>query len=96
MKWHQTVTMVAGVALMTASTVSVLSEESRHHQAGNAMTDEELVKSAMAAARAKISEYVMIIAPTVDGKMKTLKKGTNNFTCRCAQLARSCSPTFGL
>jgi hypothetical protein len=53
------------------------------HAAGAAgtMTDAQLIKSAMMAAPAPIAKNATIIAVAPDGAMRTIRKGTNNFTC---------------
>jgi hypothetical protein len=57
------------------------------HHAGTAKgakpapTDEELIASAMRAAPRKIAENATIVAPDPKGGMRTLRKGTNGFTC---------------
>ena len=45
------------------------------------MTDEQLIASAMSAAPAKVAKGVTVIAMDADGKMRTVRKGTNGFTC---------------
>ena len=57
-----------------------------HHSAtaGGAkavLTDEELTASAMKAAPKKVAENATIVAPDPSGGMRTLRKGTNGFTC---------------
>ena len=44
-------------------------------------SDPELIASAMAAAPPAISKAAAIVAMTADGKMRTLREGTNAFTC---------------
>ena len=44
-------------------------------------TDEEMIKSAMSAAPASIGKNATIVAMEADGSMRTLRKGTNGFTC---------------
>jgi hypothetical protein len=46
-----------------------------------AMTDAAMIKSAMRAAPAKVAKDATIVAMEADGKMRTLRKGTNGFTC---------------
>jgi len=46
-----------------------------------APTDADLIKSAMSAAPRAIGKGATIIAMTADGKMRTLRKGTNGYTC---------------
>lgn len=43
--------------------------------------DAKLVKSAMSAAPPKVGKNATIIAPDKDGKMRTIREGTNGFTC---------------
>ena len=52
-------------------------------QAANkkAPTDAQLIKSAMRAAPAHVARAATIVAMDADGKMRTLRKGTNGFTC---------------
>lgn len=46
-----------------------------------APTDAELIASAMSAAPASVAKHATIIVPGADGSMRTLRKGTNDFTC---------------
>ena len=46
-----------------------------------APTDDELVASAMKAAPKKVAENATIVAPDAKGGMRTLRKGSNGFTC---------------
>jgi len=46
-----------------------------------AMTDAAMIRSAMQAAPAKVAKGATIVAMEADGKMRTLRKGTNGFTC---------------
>ncbi len=43
--------------------------------------DQKLVRSAMAAAPRKVGEAATIVAMDADGKMRTLREGSNGFTC---------------
>lgn len=49
--------------------------------AGGQPTDEQLIASAMKAAPKKVAENATIVAPDPKGAMRTLRKGTNGFTC---------------
>jgi hypothetical protein len=49
--------------------------------AKSAPTDEELIASAMKAAPKDVAENATIVAPDPKGGMRTLRKGTNGFTC---------------
>jgi hypothetical protein len=44
-------------------------------------TDDELIASAMKAAPKNVAENATIVAPDAKGEMRTLRKGTNGFTC---------------
>lgn len=43
--------------------------------------DEQLIKSAMMAAPAAIARHAAVVVMQADGKMRTLRKGGNGFTC---------------
>src|SRR6201984_2113028 len=58
--------------------VPVLAQQ--NHAAGP-LSDEELIKSAESAAPAAIAKEATIIAVTADGKIRTVRKGRNSFTC---------------
>lgn len=45
------------------------------------LSDDELVKSAMAAAPAKVAVDAAVVVMEGDGSMRTLRAGTNAFTC---------------
>ncbi len=44
-------------------------------------TDKQMIASAMSAAPAKVGQHATIVAMEADGKMRTLRQGTNGFTC---------------
>jgi len=44
-------------------------------------TDKQLIASAMSAAPAKVAKGATIVVMEADGKMRTLRQGTNGFTC---------------
>jgi hypothetical protein len=53
-----------------------------HHDAAmKPMTDAQLIASAESAAPAAVARHATIVAPGPDGKMRTLRPGTNGFTC---------------
>src|ERR1017187_5611011 len=60
-------------------------EHAMHHaaaaEAKPAPTDEELIASAMKAAPKKVADNATIVAPGDKGAMRTLRTGTNGFTC---------------
>jgi hypothetical protein len=49
--------------------------------AAAAPTDAAMIKSAMSAAPAAVGKKATIVVMEADGKMRTLRKGTNGFTC---------------
>jgi len=49
--------------------------------AGKEMTDQQVIASAMSAAPAKVAKGVTVVAMGADGKMRTVREGTNGFTC---------------
>ncbi len=46
-----------------------------------APTDEQMIASAMSAAPSKVGKAATIVTMDAAGKMRTLRKGTNGFTC---------------
>lgn len=44
-------------------------------------SDKQLIKSALSAAPAKVGKEATIVAMQADGSMRTLREGTNGFTC---------------
>lgn len=50
-------------------------------KAAPSAADKKLIKSAMQAAPKKVSANATIVAMGADGKMRTLREGTNGFTC---------------
>jgi len=45
------------------------------------MTDEQIIASATSAAPAKVAKGATVVTMGADGKMRTVRKGTNGFTC---------------
>jgi hypothetical protein len=45
------------------------------------MSDEDIIKSAMAAAPPAVAKDATIVDVSVDGKTRVVRKGTNGFTC---------------
>lgn len=46
-----------------------------------AASDKQLIASAMSAAPAAVAKAATVVVMEADGKMRTLRKGTNGFTC---------------
>jgi len=63
-------------ALLVTSSMGVMAAD-----APKKPSDAEIIKSAMAAAPAKVSRNATVVAMDEGGKMRTLRKGTNGFTC---------------
>jgi len=51
------------------------------HAMGGGMTDEQIVASAMKAAPAAVGKAATVIAVGADGKVRTVRAGTNGWTC---------------
>jgi hypothetical protein len=62
-------------AVLIASTASLVPA------AQSPPTDEQMIKSEMSAAPAAIAKGAAVVAMEADGKMRTLKAGTNGFSC---------------
>ena len=60
--------------------VSSVAAAQQHHTAAPA-SDDELTKSAMSAAPPAVTKDATIMALGPDGKLRTIRKGSNNFTC---------------
>jgi hypothetical protein len=50
-------------------------------EAAKPMSDAELIKSALTAAPVGLRKGATVVAANADGSMRTLRKGTNGFTC---------------
>src|SRR3990172_2592894 len=71
--------IVTGMVMLSATLV--LATNACAAGVKKAPTDKQLIASAMSAAPAKVSKGATIVAMEADGKMRTLRKGTNGFTC---------------
>lgn len=69
------------VSLAGADTPKPASTSAAKAAATAAPTDVEIIKSAMSAAPAAVGKHATIVAMEADGKMRTLRRGTNGFTC---------------
>src|SRR6202140_1276364 len=69
--------MAGGVACATLALCLVANAEDKKA----APSDADLIKSAMSAAPAGVAKNATIVTMEADGKMRTLRKGTNEFTC---------------
>ena len=57
------------------------SPAAEHGMGKSSANDKKLIASAMSAAPMAIAKNAAIVAMGADGKMRTLRKGTNGFTC---------------
>jgi len=74
------IAVVAVLLTLAASSTAGAADAGMSH--GTAKTsDSQMIKSAMQAAPAKVSASATIVAVGKDGKMRTLREGTNGFTC---------------
>jgi hypothetical protein len=69
------------MGLLIAGSGFVASTEGWAEQAKAAPTDAQMIASAMLAAPAKVASGAAIMAMEANGTMRTLRKGTNGFTC---------------
>jgi hypothetical protein len=67
------------MASWIALTLTVYAADTKETKA--APTDTQLIASARSAAPPKVAKAATIVAMEADGKMRTLHKGTNGFTC---------------
>jgi hypothetical protein len=76
--------MVAALAILSAQT-AIAADMPTHStgakSAAISAADQKLINSAMSAAPKKVSRAATIVAMDADGKMRTLREGTNGFTC---------------
>ena len=66
---------------LTVAAALAMTMNAQAADAKKAPTDEQLIASAMKAAPAKVAKDASVIVMEADGKMRTLRKGTNGFTC---------------
>jgi hypothetical protein len=78
--WRLPLPLAIGAALFI-STYQVSAENAASAAPKATPTDAELIASAESAAPPNVGKHATIVAMGADGKMRTLRKGTNNFTC---------------
>ena len=71
--------IVSGMMVIAAS--SVLTMSAYAVDAKVSASDKKMIESAMSAAPAKVAKGATIVAMEADGKMRTVRQGTNGFTC---------------
>jgi hypothetical protein len=72
------VSMICGTAFVWST--AVIGQEVKG-EFPSPKTDEEMIANAVAAAPESIGKNATVIAIDANGKVRTLRKGTNNFTC---------------
>jgi hypothetical protein len=72
------VAVTFGCSVILISGVAVAQQHSMH---SGKMTDEQIIKSAMSAAPEAIAKDATIIDVGSDGKIRVVRKGSNQFTC---------------
>ena len=75
--------LILGVASVAAAPLAAAdaAKSDAKPAAKAARSDAELIKSAMKAAPLSVAKNATIVDMGADGKMRTLRKGTNGFTC---------------
>jgi hypothetical protein len=75
--------LIAAAVVATSAGIVSAAETAKKHTAttAKAPSDVQLIASAMHAAPAKVAKDATIIAMDSSGNMRTLRKGTNGFTC---------------
>lgn len=68
---------LSGLIALSASTAFARDKD----KGAAGMTDEELIKTALSAAPSHISDNATIVQVDKAGKIRTLRQGTNEFTC---------------
>jgi hypothetical protein len=75
-------TMTSGLALLGTGALMAADSTGMHHaDAGKPMSDAQIIASAEAAAPHAIAMHATIVVANADGSMRTVRKGTNAFTC---------------
>jgi hypothetical protein len=72
------IALTVGCSVMLVSGMAIAQQ---HTMPAGKMSDEEIIKSAMSAAPPAIGKEATIIDVGADGKIRVVRKGTNQFTC---------------
>jgi hypothetical protein len=72
---------IRSMVLMSSASILSLSAATTMAADAAAQSDASLIASAMRAAPAAVGKHATIVAPQPDGMMRTLRKGTNGWTC---------------
>ena len=68
------------LALVVLIGVSISADDMKHMKSAT-MTDKQIIASATAAAPASVAKNASVVAINADGTMRTVRQGTNGFTC---------------
>jgi hypothetical protein len=82
MSTHARLTAVLGAAALASLTYDTRAADAPAQPAAkHTPSDAELITSAESAAPASVAKHATVVTMGADGKMRTLRKGTNAFTC---------------
>jgi hypothetical protein len=73
--------VATSAGIVSAAETAAPAKKPHAAAAAKAPSDAQLIASAMHAAPAKVSKDATIVAMDASGNMRTLRKGTNGFTC---------------
>ena len=73
--------IASSVVMIASSFVLPISVQAADKMAMAGGSDKKLIASAMSAAPAAIAKHATVVVMEADGKMRTLRKGTNGYTC---------------
>src|ERR1700758_3703073 len=73
--------MKQGISLLVCLLLVTVAFAADTKMAAKKVTDADLIASAMKAAPASVTRHATIIAMGDDGKMRTVRQGTNGWTC---------------
>jgi hypothetical protein len=77
---NRTHTGYTALAFVCASAL-ISAQQQEHRAAAPKQDDAAMIRSAMSAAPMAVAKDATIVAMTPDGKMRTVRKGTNAYTC---------------
>ena len=78
MRRHHTLAWIA-CSVVTAGILT--SASAQHQHTMGPMSEEDIIRSAMAAAPPAVAKDATIVDVSADGKTRVVRKGTNGFTC---------------
>lgn len=89
MNWQTSRTIALGMSLIGAAWMTQAADAPKsdgmaamhHDAAAMPMSDAQLIKSAVSAAPAGLRKGATVVAANADGSIRTVRKGTNGFTC---------------